>query len=151
MSATMIIRPAEPREYDEIARVWLESWQSTGLASEQDASLEELRARLPREVEGGWQLYVAADGETVAAMLAFRTSNNYLHQLFVAPIYQGKGVGKMLLAFTRRHLPDEIALRCAVENLRAARWYEREGFVKEREEPHPVLPQMSAYYRWKRG
>ena len=53
---------------------------------------------------------------------------NYLDQLFVAPEYHGKNVGRTLLAFTRTHLTDEIWLRCVRENEKAWRWYEREGF-----------------------
>ena len=66
-------------------------------------------------------------------MLALHLPDNYLDQLFVAPEYQGKSVGRMLLAFTRTHLPDEIWLRCVRENEKAWRWYEREGFVFEKE------------------
>ena len=85
-------------------------------------------------------------------MLAFRSRDNYLDQIFVAPSHQAKGVGKMLLDFTRSRLPDEIWLRTATANVKAASWYEREGFVLERHEPHPTLPdQMMSYYRWKRA
>ena len=54
--------------------------------------------------------------------------------MFVAPEYQGNGLGRQLLAFTRQHLPDEIWLRCVRENEKAWRWYEREGFVFEKEQ-----------------
>ena len=49
-------------------------------------------------------------------MLAFRLRDGYLDQLFVAPEYHGRGIGKMLLQFTRKQLPDEIWLRCASAN-----------------------------------
>ena len=32
--------------------------------------------------------------------------DDYLDQLFVAPDYQGNGLGRRLLGFTRDHLPD---------------------------------------------
>jgi len=44
-------------------------------------------------------------------MLALHLPDRYLDQLFVAPEHQGKGLGRQLLAFTRKTLPDEIWLR----------------------------------------
>ena len=41
------IRPARPDEYDEIARVWMNSWASTGLEDASNFLLAKLRARIP--------------------------------------------------------------------------------------------------------
>jgi ribosomal protein S18 acetylase RimI-like enzyme len=144
------IRPARPDEYDEIARIWMNSWASTGLAEPSNFLLAKLRARIPMEVERGWSLYVADDDGTLAAMLAPHLPDRYLDQLFVAPEYQGNNVGRMLLAFTRKHLPDQIWLRCVRENEKAWRWYEREGFVFEKEQVEPMTGFVMKYYRWKK-
>ena len=144
------IRPARAEEYDEIARIWMNSWASTGLEDASDLLLAKLRARIPLEVEKGWSLYVADDQGTLAAMLALHLPHVYLDQLFVAPDYQGQNLGRTLLAFTRQHLPDEIYLRCVRENEKAWRWYEREGFVFEKEEIEPMTGFVMKYYRWKR-
>lgn len=142
------IRPARPDEYDEIARVWMNSWVSTGLEEASNSLLAKLRARIPMEIERGWSLHVADDGGTLAAMLALHLPDHYLDQLFVAPEYQGNNIGRMLLAFTRSQLPDEIWLRCVRENEKAWRWYEREGFAFEKEQVEPVTGFMMKYYRW---
>jgi ribosomal protein S18 acetylase RimI-like enzyme len=144
------IRPARPDEYDEIARVWMESWVSTGLDKASDHLLATLRSRVPREIDNGWSLYVADDGGRLAAMLALHLPKRYLDQLFVAPQYQGDGLGRRLLAFTRQQLPDEIELRCVRENEKAWRWYEREGFVFEKEALEQAMGRMMKYYRWAR-
>jgi GNAT superfamily N-acetyltransferase len=143
------IRPARTDEYDEIARVWMNSWVSTGLAEASNFLLAQLRARIPREVENGWSLYVADDGGVLAAMLALHLPKKYLDQLFVAPEHQGRSLGRTLLAFTRQHLPDEIELRCVRENDKAWRWYEREGFVFEEEKVELMTGYVMRYYRWK--
>jgi GNAT superfamily N-acetyltransferase len=145
-----IIRPALANEYDEVGRVWMESWVSTGLAEASNFLLANLRARVRHEVEKGWSLYVADDGGALAAMLALHLGEKYLDQLFVAPAYQGKSLGRRLLAFTRQQLPDEIQLRCVRENEKAWRWYEREGFVFEQEEVSPVTGFMMKFYRWRK-
>jgi GNAT superfamily N-acetyltransferase len=147
---TPTIRFARAEEYDEVARVWMNSWASTGIEAASDALFEKLRARVPAEVAKGWSLYVADDRGRLAAMLALHLPNNYLDQLFVAPEYQGKSVGRMLLAFTRRQLPEEIWLRCVRENEKAWRWYEREGFLFEKETVEPVTGFTMKYYRWKK-
>jgi GNAT superfamily N-acetyltransferase len=145
------IRPARPDEYDEIARVWMSSWVSTGLAEASDFLLAQLRARIRYEIEKGWSLFVADDAGTLAAMLALHLPDMYLDQLFVAPEYQGQDLGRQLLAFTREQLPDEIYLRCVRENEKAWRWYEREGFVFEKEAVEPMNGFVMKYYRWKRA
>ena len=147
---TPIIRPARSDEYDEVARVWMNSWASTGIEAASDALLEKLRARVRAEVAKGWSLHVADDSGVIAAMLALHLPDNYLDQLFVAPEYQGKSLGRMLLAFTRKHLPDEIWLRCVRENEKAWRWYEREGFVFEKETADAITGRVMKYYRWKK-
>jgi ribosomal protein S18 acetylase RimI-like enzyme len=144
------IRPARTDEYDEIARVWMNSWASTGLEAASNFLLAKLRARIPLEVEKGWSLFVADDGKALAAMLALHLPNLYLDQLFVAPEYQGQNLGRRLLAFTRQQLPDEILLRCVRENAKAWRWYEREGFVFEKEEVEPMTGFVMKHYRWKK-
>jgi len=145
------IRPALAEEYDEIARVWMESWVSTGLGEASNFLLANLRARVRREIEDGWSLFVADDQGEIAAMLALHLPKLYLDQLFVAPQYQGCSLGRKLLAFTRTQLPDEIYLRCARGNEKAWRWYEREGFVFEKEQVEPMTGLMMKYYRWNRG
>jgi ribosomal protein S18 acetylase RimI-like enzyme len=144
------IRPARPEEYDEIARVWMNSWASTGLEDASHFLLAKLRARIPLEVEKGWSLFVADDDGAIAAMLALHLPETYLDQLFVAPEYQGRSIGRQLLGFTRQLLPDEIWLRCVRENAKAWRWYEREGFAFEQEAVEPMTGFVMKYYRWKK-
>jgi ribosomal protein S18 acetylase RimI-like enzyme len=146
-----IIRPARADEYDQVARVWMDSWVSTGLEDASDSLLEKLRARVPMEVGKGWSLYVADDNGVLAAMLALHVPECYLDQLFVAPEYQGNSLGRRLLAFTRQHLPNQIWLRCVRENEKAWRWYEREGFAFEKEQVESTSGRAMKYYRWRKS
>jgi len=129
----------------------MDSWASTGLEDASDSLLAKLCARVPMEVEKGWSLYVADDNGVLAAMLALHVPDRYLDQLFVAPKYQGSGLGCQLLAFTRLQLPDEIWLRCVRGNEKAWRWYEREGFAFEKEQIEPMTGRVMKYYRWRKS
>jgi GNAT superfamily N-acetyltransferase len=145
-----MIRLAREDEFDEIARVWMDSWVSTGLAEASPFLLANLRARVRREMENGWSLFVADAAGQLAAMLALHLPKFYLDQLFVAPQYQGQNLGRRLLAFTRECLPHEIQLRCVRENEKTWRWYERERFVFETQAVEPMTGFMMKYYRWTR-
>ena len=145
-----VIRPALAEEYDEVARVWMDSWVSTGLEEASNFLLAKLRARVPQEIEKGWTLFVADGDGQIAAMLALHLPKLYLDQLFVAPAWQGRSLGRKLLAFTRTQLPDEIFLRCVRENEKAWHWYEREGFVYETEQVEPMTGFVMKHYRWRR-
>jgi ribosomal protein S18 acetylase RimI-like enzyme len=145
------IRAAVPADYDILARIWLESWYSTGLKSLFDPGPEMLQKRIPEEVAKGWSLHAGEEDGAIVALLALQPKDFYLDQLWVAPTHQGRGIGRALLAFTRRQLPDEIWLRCVVENESAWRWYEREGFRFEGEENVPPSNMRMKRYRWKRA
>ena len=147
----MNIRAAVPADYDSLAQIWLESWYSTGLKSVFDPGPDMLKKRIPEEVAKGWALYAAEDHGAIVAMLALKPEDFYLDQLWVAPAHQGRGIGRALLSFTRAQLPDEIWLRCVVQNVSAWRWYEREGFLFEGEEDVPPSNMRMKRYRWKRG
>jgi GNAT superfamily N-acetyltransferase len=149
--ASLTIRPARTEEYDEIARVWMNSWASTGLEATSNFLLAIMRARIPLEIEKGWTLFVADDGGALAAMLALHLPKRRLDQLFVASEYQGQSLGRKLLAFTRQQLPGEIKLRCVRENEKAWRWYEREGFAFEQEQVEPLTGLVMKHYRWKQS
>lgn len=149
--AQPIIRPARPEEYDAVARVWMNSWVSTGLAEKSEFLLANLRARVPQEIDRGWSLYVADADGALAAMLALHLPKRYLDQLFVAPEYQGQSLGRRLLAFSRQQMPNEIWLRCVHENEKAWRWYERQGFVFEQEAVEAMTGFTMKHYRWTAG
>src|SRR4029078_8269042 len=138
-------------ECHKCACVEMDIWCATGRESASDSLLTKLRARVPMEVEKGWSLYVADDNGRLAAILAMALLDNYLDQLFCAPEYQGSGLGRRLLAFSRQQMPNEIWLRCVRENDKAWRWYEREGFVFEKEELEPKNGFMMKYYRWRKS
>ena len=143
------IRLYEDRDGEEAARLWFESWRSTGLAVAQQASEPAMRARFARELASGWSVHVACDDTgCVVGFLALKLDTGCLDQIFVSPSAQGQGVGFALLDFAKQRLPEGIWLRTAVDNVRAFRFYERSGFRPGETNIHPTLGHRTIIYRW---
>jgi ribosomal protein S18 acetylase RimI-like enzyme len=86
--------------------------------------------------------------DSLVGLLALKPAAGVLDQLFVAPAAQGTGVGRSLLDFAKAQLPDGFWLRTSVDNLRACRFYERNGLRPGETQPHPALGHMTVIYRW---
>jgi GNAT superfamily N-acetyltransferase len=131
-----------------IARVWLDGWLSTGLEKGVAPTPAEMRARLDTDVaKGDWALTVAEADGGVVGMLAIYPGK--VDQLFVAPDWKGRSVGKALFAEAKRQMPDGFTLWSNTANDRARAFYERHGMVLESLGPRPDKPtQIVAHYRW---
>jgi GNAT superfamily N-acetyltransferase len=142
------IEPYAGADLDAVASVWLAGWRSTGLPVAGLVSLDELRSRLPVEVERGWQVYVARVEGRVVGFAALQ--DDWVMQLFVAPDAQGRGVGKALLDLAKARCPRGFRLDTAAES-RAVRFYEREGLTRGGVETHPRLGHAIVRYDWLPG
>lgn len=143
-----VIRPAHSADFDEVARIWFESWRTVGVVVAQDVSIEELAARIPDDIDKGWDLYVAEQGGVIRAMMALLPGDQQLDQLFVDPPFHGQGIGTQLLDFAKVQMPGGMGLRTAKANSKAIAFYERHGFVHVRDDLHPRLRYPIVYYRW---
>lgn len=149
MIAAGSIRPALPEELDEIACLWKASWDTIGITVAADLALPELKTRLREQVPAHWDLYVYEHGARIIGMLALVPADNVLCEVFVAPDFQGRGVGKALMAFARQKMPTEIQLSTAADNHRAAAWYVREGFELTTARIHEEIGREMLDYTWR--
>lgn len=136
----------DPRCRDDLARLWLESWRSTGVETGETVAAEDLAARIDQEIAGGWRVWLAWREGRLVAFMALLPGR--LDQLFVAPAAQGGGVGTALLDIAKREEPDGLRLRTAAANGGARRFYEARGFRLAGTGPHPRLGYETATYRW---
>lgn len=142
----MVIRPAESKDLDRVARVWHESAARMDGPAFEMPSLAAMRDRIDCELENGWKLYVAERDGPIAAMLAIKPSERVLDQIFVAPGEQGRGVGSTLLDFAKQTMSDGFTLRMATANSRAGRFYEQAGLTIIDEGHHPTSGVPVRYY-----
>jgi GNAT superfamily N-acetyltransferase len=138
------IRDYRDADLDTVAEVWLRSWQSTGIAA--PVTLDELRSRLLDGLACGWIIHVAANEHCVVGFVAF--CGDRLEQLFVAPEWQSRGIGKTLLDCAKNRMPGGFRLHAAAES-RAVRFYEREGLSRGETGAHPRFGHMIVTYSWR--
>jgi ribosomal protein S18 acetylase RimI-like enzyme len=143
----VIIRLARETDYAALAHLWFDSWQSIGISNDTDLTRDELVARFYSELSR-WCLFAASVGDRPVGLLAIVPEESWLDQLFVAPEAQGGGVGRALLQQARSEMPDGFWLWSAVDNQRACRWYEREGFTETEREFNVKHRRERVRYTW---
>jgi ribosomal protein S18 acetylase RimI-like enzyme len=143
----LAILPYRDADRQATARLWLASWRSTGLAVAQLATEGVLLDRIARELAAGWDVHLAWDDGKLVGLLALRLASGCLDQLFIAPQAQGRGLGRVLLDFAKNRLPNGLWLRTAADNVRACRFYERNGLRRGEIRTHPTLGHQTVIYR----
>ena len=74
------------------------------------------------------ETWVAVDGDgAIVALMAL--SDEMIEQLYVAPAWIGRGLGRRLVEFAMERRPAGLDLFCFVVNAGARAFYERMGFT----------------------
>ncbi|PZO80507.1 MAG: GNAT family N-acetyltransferase [Mesorhizobium amorphae] len=157
----MFVRSAGERDLRAVRALLVETWHATydGIYGRERVteitdewhSVRSLEARLKRPRA---EFLVADDGARIGGMAyaAATTDPNIvtLHQLYVLPAFQRRGVGSDLLAEIEECFPDARTLRVEVEsqNSNALCFYRARGFTDTGEELAPggtgfVIPALT--------
>ena len=123
------IRPAREEDYDDLARVWFEGYLASAEGSEEPITITsaDLRARIPGDL-----------------------AERALDQIFLGDGARGRGLGRQLLNFVKRELPDGFWLRTHISNVKAQGFYAHEGMTHTHDAPHPRHSEaMFRWYSWK--
>ena len=139
----MFVRTASERDVAAVRALLVETWHGTYDAiygagkvteiTDDWHSVASLKVQLAKPFS---EFLVADDGKTIGGM-AFASSDQdgktvALHQLYVHPNFQGRGIGGMLLDEIIESFHDAERLRLEVEeaNGRAIAFYRAQGFVE---------------------
>jgi GNAT superfamily N-acetyltransferase len=137
MNGAMSARPATEAEIDHLARLWHEGWNDAHgkLAPEglvRARTLELFRDRLVAALDD-----TRVVGPAGAPLGLCMIKDDELYQLYVARQARGTGVAAALIADGEGRLAARgfatAWLACAIGNDRAARFYEKCGWVMARE------------------
>ncbi|QND72520.1 GNAT family N-acetyltransferase [Tardiphaga robiniae] len=123
------------RESDEDSSIalWLETWRQAYPSINFDARVDWWRERWRTALVPVAQIVVA---EQNGAMVGFVTidGTGYVDQLVVSPAQWGSDVSRALVDETKRLSPTGVTLKVNADNIRAIKFYMRNGFVKTGDE-----------------
>jgi putative acetyltransferase len=130
------LRPYRADDEDASIALWLETWRQAYPSIDFDARVDWWRARWRNELVPVAQIVVA---EQDNALIGFVTIDDagYLDQLVVSPAQWGSDVSRALVDAAKRLSPDGVTLKVNADNVRALRFYARNGFVQDGEEVNP--------------
>lgn len=80
--------------------------------------------------EEGEELYLAFDQGRPIAMMSFWRPENFVHNLFVEPVAQGRGFGAALLDFAFAVADGPVTLKCDALNTASLAFYEGRGMTE---------------------
>jgi GNAT superfamily N-acetyltransferase len=146
------IRAAGVEDHATLAGIWFEGSTPYDGGVPPPSLYDELLRRIPREIEtGGWNVFAAEqEGAGVVGLLAVHLAEQTVTELFVAADRRSRGIGKAMLDHANALMPDGFWLRTHTRNVRAHWFYEREGLVHRRTEPHPRHPEeIFRIYEWR--
>jgi GNAT superfamily N-acetyltransferase len=107
---------------------------------------DDVRAWLAEKVRSSRDLWVASGTGILAMMLL---EGHWIDQLYVDPIWAGRGIGSRLLAEAKVLHPDRLDLWTFQSNTSARCFYERHGFSAcEMTDGNNEEGAPDVHYRW---
>ena len=119
----LTVRPARLEELPACADLYVKVLRETFTWQAPERHRREDFARAAREEE----IYVALLDGRLVGLAGFYRPQNFLHSLYVAE--RGRGVGKALIEYVSDVADGPISLKVQEPNVRAQKFYAREGFV----------------------
>ena len=133
VASDLVLRPAEPADADTLVDLWHDGWHRTHAPLAPPELVErrtwdDFRSRIGGRLP---QATVAEVDKTIVGFCSIKQSE--IDQLYVAPLAWGTGTAQALLhdglARLARNGVTVASLICAIGNWRAARFYEKMGWV----------------------
>lgn len=121
-----MIRKLQKKDIDDAAEIWLD----TNISAHEFVPAQYWRDHfeLVKEMFLQAEMYVYEDGQSILGFVGL--SEDYIAGIFVRQGVQSQGIGKKLLDYVKVNR-KQLRLSVYEKNVRAVKFYEREGFVIE--------------------
>lgn len=125
------LHPFHMAHLPELTDLWVAAWQATMPQIDFEARRDWFVDHIAMLRERGAQLIVAFDdtSSTMQGFVSIEPATGWLDQIAIAPASIGNGAAKALLDAAKAASPERVALDVNLDNPRAIRFYEREGFI----------------------
>jgi putative acetyltransferase len=131
------LRPYRPEDEDAAIALWQNTWQQAYPSIDFSARVAWWRERWRNELVPKAAITIAEQSGDMVGFVTIDTSG-YLDQLVVAPEHWGTELATALVGEAKRLSPGGITLLVNTDNIRAIRFYERNGFVHAGEDVNPT-------------
>jgi GNAT superfamily N-acetyltransferase len=147
--AALSLRPAEPKDADAIADVFIAARKASMPFLPDLPGDAEIRAWIRDVMLGFDEVWVAAAGDRIDGFLAL--NGDVLEHIYVAPRLHGGGVGSALLAKAKQLRPEGFRLWVFQRNVQARGFYEARGLrlVETTDGSGNQEKEPDAMYEWK--
>ncbi|CAN5363088.1 GNAT family N-acetyltransferase [soil metagenome] len=147
MSAFFMLRPYRATDEAAAIELWFRTWQQTYPSIDFAQRRDNWRLRWRNELVPSARIVVALHTDRMIGLVTI-DPGGYLDQLVVAPEEWGSDLGNALIAKAKGMSPKGITLLVNTDNVRAIRFYERNGFVRTHEDVNPVSGRKVYGMKW---
>jgi putative acetyltransferase len=131
------LRAYRPDDEDTAIGLWRRTWQQAYPHIDFGARVPWWRERWRTELVPVCIITVAMVDAAMAGFVTVDPKSGYLDQLVVAPEAWGSGAAAVLIAAAKAQSPVGLELHVNRDNIRAIRFYEKQGFAIAAEETNP--------------
>ncbi len=125
---SMSLRPYDPGDENAAVALWLRAWQATFPHIDFAARVDWWRERWRNELLPSADVVIAEMDGKLVGFVTVDPRNGYLDQIVVAPEHWAGGVAAALMAVAKNLSPIGLDLDVNTDNIRAIRFYEKQGF-----------------------
>jgi putative acetyltransferase len=148
VAAQFTLRPYRAEDENATIDLWLRTWQLAYPSIDFAARVAWWRERWRNELVPNAAIIVAEQAQELIGFVTIDGSG-YLDQLVVSPEHWGSKLATTLVDEAKRLSPAGVTLKVNADNVRAIRFYERNGFAHAGEDVNPGSKRPVLKMAWK--
>jgi putative acetyltransferase len=148
LNTPFTLRAYQPPDEDATIALWQRTWQLAYPSIDFAQRVDWWRERWRNELVPKAEIMVAEQAGEIAGFVTI-DAEGYLDQLVVAPDQWGSRLADALVDEAKRRSPERVTLLVNADNVRAIRFYERNGFVHAGEDVNPSSGRPVRKMEWK--